>query len=162
MIGNGNLPDDPAGREQQLQSRLLNKALTRSDITTGELWMRYFANGGTVGEYEVDAYIQSLLSLPPLQRDMLAQAANELIDELPPPTEGASHGRSPPAQRTRSKPATPAVILICPLHHNCLGATVFLNIEPGRPLCTQMPSTNYPLKLKVRHPSTTISPQSRQ
>jgi hypothetical protein len=32
----------------------------------------------------VDAYIQSLLSLPASQRDLLAHAANELIDELPP------------------------------------------------------------------------------
>jgi hypothetical protein len=37
-----------------------------------------------VGEYEVDAYIQSLFSLPAGQRDLLAHAANELIDELPP------------------------------------------------------------------------------
>lgn len=45
MIGNGNLPDDPAGLEQ-VQSRLLNKALRGSNITTGELWMRYFTMEG--------------------------------------------------------------------------------------------------------------------
>lgn len=45
MIGNGNLPDDPAGLEQ-VQSGLLNKALSGSNITTGELSMRYFTNGG--------------------------------------------------------------------------------------------------------------------
>lgn len=38
---------------------------------------------GDVGEYEVEAYLQGLLSLPSLQRDLLALAANELIDELP-------------------------------------------------------------------------------
>jgi hypothetical protein len=68
-----------------MQSSLLRRALTSSGINTGDLWLRYFSLGGTVGEYEVDAYIGSLLSLPPIQRDLLATAANELIDELPPP-----------------------------------------------------------------------------
>ncbi|MCC9205962.1 hypothetical protein [Arthrobacter sp. zg-Y769] len=45
--------------------------------------MRYFSIGGAAGEYEVDAYINGSLSLPPLQRDILAHAANELIDQLP-------------------------------------------------------------------------------
>lgn len=70
---------------EQHQSRLLCEALTSADIRTGELWLRYFGIGGLVDEYEVDAYIHSALSLPPLERDLLAQAANELIDELPPP-----------------------------------------------------------------------------
>lgn len=73
-----------AGLEQE-QSRLLRRALTSSGIPAGDVWLRYFSIGGNVGEYEVDAYIQSLLSLPPAQRDLIAQAANELIDELPPP-----------------------------------------------------------------------------
>jgi hypothetical protein len=76
-------PDPSAGLEQE-QSRLLRQALLRSGLKHGDLWLRYFSIGGTVGEYEVDAYIQSLLSLPPGQRDLLAHAANELIDELPP------------------------------------------------------------------------------
>jgi hypothetical protein len=77
-------PGSGAGLEQE-QSRLLRKALQRSGLRHGDLWLRYFSIGGTVGEYEVDAYIQSLFSLPPSQRDLLAHAANELIDELPPP-----------------------------------------------------------------------------
>ncbi|WP_407681111.1 hypothetical protein [Pseudarthrobacter siccitolerans] len=40
---------------------------------------------GDAGEYEVEAYLQGLLSLPPVQRDLLALAANELIDDLPRP-----------------------------------------------------------------------------
>ncbi|WP_426226181.1 hypothetical protein [Pseudarthrobacter sp. DSP2-3-2b1] len=72
------------GLEQE-QSRLLRHAMTRSGITCGDLWLRYFSIGGNVGEYEVDAYMQSLLSLPPVQRDLIAHAANELIDEMAPP-----------------------------------------------------------------------------
>lgn len=71
------------GLEQE-QSRLLRKALVKAGIRHGDLWLRYFSIGGIVGEYEVDAYIQSLLSLPADQRDLLAHAANELIDEIPP------------------------------------------------------------------------------
>lgn len=79
-----NKPETLAGLEQE-QSRLLRNAMTSSGIGSGDLWLRYFSIGGNVGEYEVDAYIQSLLSLPPAQRDLIAHAANELIDEILPP-----------------------------------------------------------------------------
>ncbi|WP_309074448.1 hypothetical protein [Paenarthrobacter sp.] len=69
--------------QEQLQLKGLRKALTSAGIPDEDLWLRYFSIGGTVGEYEVDAYLQSLHSLPVLQRDLLAHAANELIDELP-------------------------------------------------------------------------------
>lgn len=66
------------------QRRQLRKALAQAGIGIPELWMRYFSVGGEAGEYEVDAYLSGSLSLPPLQRDILAHAANELIDDLPP------------------------------------------------------------------------------
>jgi hypothetical protein len=69
---------------EEEQSRLLREALRRAEITPGDLWLNYFSIGGSVGEYEVQAYLQGLLSLPALQRDLLACAANELIDEVPP------------------------------------------------------------------------------
>lgn len=75
---------DPSARLEQDQCRLLSRALTCAGISTGELWLRYFSIGGNAGEYEVDAYIQSILSLPSNDRDLLAHAANELIDEIPP------------------------------------------------------------------------------
>ncbi|WP_258006451.1 hypothetical protein [Arthrobacter sp. AFG20] len=70
-------PYEPAQRRQ------LRAALKASDITPAELWLNYFSIGGTVGEYEVEAYLQGLLSLPEAQRDLLAMAANELIDAVP-------------------------------------------------------------------------------
>ena len=66
------------------QRRRLKLALTQAGLGTSQLWMKYFSIGGEAGEYEVDAYLNGSLSLPPLQRDILAHAANELIDELPP------------------------------------------------------------------------------
>lgn len=71
--------------QEQLQLKGLRKALASAGIPEEDLWLRYFSIGGMVGEYEVDAYLQSLHSLPALQRDLLAHAANELIDELPAP-----------------------------------------------------------------------------
>ncbi|PTT58926.1 hypothetical protein [Arthrobacter sp. HMWF013] len=61
------------------QRRRLQAALSAAEISTGDLWLYYFGIGGSVGEYEVEAYLQGLLSLPELQRDLLAMAANELF-----------------------------------------------------------------------------------
>jgi hypothetical protein len=72
-------------RREEEQRRLLAEAVRYSRITVGDLWLRYFSLAGDAGEYEVDAYLNGSLSLPALQRDLLAQAANELIDEQPPP-----------------------------------------------------------------------------
>lgn len=71
---------DPHEPQQQ---RMLSAAMKSAQINVGELWLKYFSLGGEVGEYEVEAYLQGLLSLPVLQRDLLAMAANELIDKLP-------------------------------------------------------------------------------
>jgi len=73
---------DPNEPEQR---RRLRSALKAADILVSELWLKYFGMSGDAGEYEVEAYLQGLLSLPPVQRDLLALAANELIDELPRP-----------------------------------------------------------------------------
>jgi hypothetical protein len=67
------------------QRALLRSALRTAGISIGDLWLHYFSIGGAVGEYEIEAYLQGLLSLPALQRDLLAMAANELIDDLPRP-----------------------------------------------------------------------------
>ncbi|WP_371875992.1 hypothetical protein [Pseudarthrobacter sp. SSS035] len=55
--------------------------MTAAQVSTGDLWLYYFGIGGSVGEYEVEAYLQALLSLPELQRDRLAMAANELSSD---------------------------------------------------------------------------------
>ena len=72
-------------RNEPEQRRLLRAAIKAADISVSELWLKYFGLSGDAGEYEVEAYLQGLLSLPPVQRDLLALAANELIDELPRP-----------------------------------------------------------------------------
>ena len=47
-----------------------------------ELWLRYFTLGGHAGQFEVEAYIHGAMALPSLQRDILAHALNERLDEL--------------------------------------------------------------------------------
>ncbi|WP_461187634.1 hypothetical protein [Arthrobacter sp. Z4-13] len=70
-------PHEPEQRSQ------LNFTLREADITVAELWLRYYSISGSVGEYEVQAYMEGLISLPALQRDLLAMAAREIISEAP-------------------------------------------------------------------------------
>ena len=60
----------------------MSLAFIRSDLTLQQLWTRYFALGGDAGLVEVDAYLHGLMPLPALQRDVLAHAVNERLDEL--------------------------------------------------------------------------------
>ena len=67
-------------RKEPEQRRRLLEALSAARINTGTLWLQYFSIGGSVGEYEVEAYLQGMLSVPELERDLLAMAANELLN----------------------------------------------------------------------------------
>ncbi|HEX6340272.1 SpoIIE family protein phosphatase [Umezawaea sp.] len=64
------------------QRRLLATCAERTGLSTDELWLRYFALGGDAGPVEVEAYLYGLLPLPAFQRDVLAHAINERLDEL--------------------------------------------------------------------------------
>jgi hypothetical protein len=63
----------------------LAKSFAASQIGLDDLWLRYFALGGNAGRYEVEAYIAGLMPLPAHEHNVLAQAVNERIAELPPP-----------------------------------------------------------------------------
>ena len=90
------------------QQRMLRAALKGADIDVGELWLRYFGMGGAAGEYEVEAYLQGLFSLPVTQRDLLAMAANELIDERPRGYAPYSDELSPDEEVSQDEPGTAA------------------------------------------------------
>lgn len=66
-------------------SQRFHEALDASELTVGQLWVRYFALGGDAGEIEVDAYLNGAMAPPGIQHDMLAHAINERLDELTPP-----------------------------------------------------------------------------
>ncbi|SER72391.1 Stage II sporulation protein E (SpoIIE) [Lentzea xinjiangensis] len=73
--------DQQASQEDE-QRRALWLAFGRADLTLEQLWTRYFALGGEAGLVEVEAYLHGLMPLPAVQRDMLAHAINERLDEL--------------------------------------------------------------------------------
>ncbi|MDQ0210904.1 hypothetical protein [Arthrobacter bambusae] len=94
---------DPHEPQQQ---RMLAAALKSARVSVGELWLKYFSLGGEVGEYEVEAYLQGLLSLPVLQRDLLAMAANELIDKFPQGHAPYSDELGPDGESPRKEPGS--------------------------------------------------------
>jgi hypothetical protein len=67
------------------QARCLRVTMVAADIDRAQLWLYYFGIGGDVSELELDAYLHHALTLPRLQRDLLAQAANEILADLAPP-----------------------------------------------------------------------------
>ncbi|MEO3934209.1 hypothetical protein WMO79_15545 [Micrococcaceae bacterium Sec7.4] len=70
------------GDEESEQRRRFAESLRHADVSTEELWLRYFTLGGHAGQFEVEAYIHGAMALPALQRDILAHALNERLDEL--------------------------------------------------------------------------------
>jgi hypothetical protein len=94
---------DPNEPQQQ---RMLAAAMKSAQINVGELWLKFFSLGGEVGEYEVEAYLQGLLSLPVLQRDLLAMAANELINKFPQGHAPYSDELGPDSDSRRKEPGS--------------------------------------------------------
>ncbi|GAB2629446.1 hypothetical protein GCM10009696_37000 [Kocuria himachalensis] len=89
------MDDIAVGREQ---ARALGAALHRTGIKVHELWLQSFRFGGETGEMEIQAYLHHCLRLPPFHRDLLAHAANTLIDQLPPPRAPYSTELTDPAR----------------------------------------------------------------
>ncbi|MEV6640606.1 PP2C family protein-serine/threonine phosphatase [Amycolatopsis sp. NPDC051371] len=71
--------DDNGARQQQAA---FASAFARAELTPEELWLRYFALGGSYGLLEVEGYLHGLLDLPGFDRDVVAHAVNERLDEL--------------------------------------------------------------------------------
>ncbi|MBE8521016.1 serine/threonine-protein phosphatase [Amycolatopsis sp. H6(2020)] len=67
---------------EEEQRRLIAACFARSDLTLEQLWMRYFALGGSLSLLELDAYLNGLVTLPRVDRDMVAHAVNERLDEV--------------------------------------------------------------------------------
>lgn len=63
------------------QARLLQHTIAQADISVFQLWWHYFSLGGDVGQLEIEAYLHQALHLPRLDRQLLDQAASELIND---------------------------------------------------------------------------------
>lgn len=81
--------------QEEHQLRTLQEAVRASFISQGDLWQTYSRLGGIAGHVEVEAHICGLVPLPSEERDLLATAANALIDALPSlPRATYSNGRN--------------------------------------------------------------------
>ncbi|MDT0277611.1 PP2C family protein-serine/threonine phosphatase [Blastococcus goldschmidtiae] len=60
----------------------LSTGYAHADLSLEQLWMRYFALGGTGDLTDVDAFLHGLATLPDHESDLLAHAVNERLDEL--------------------------------------------------------------------------------
>jgi hypothetical protein len=65
--------------DEQRQS--LAATLRYAGLTLEQLWIHYFALGGDAALLEVDAFMNGAMTLPSMQRDVLAQAVNEHLDD---------------------------------------------------------------------------------
>jgi hypothetical protein len=89
----------------------LSLAFRDARLPISQLWLRYFAIGGDAQPVDVDAYVHGLTELPPLQRDLLAHAVNERLDELT-STRRATYSRTVRATKPRDAPLAALVKLL--------------------------------------------------
>ncbi|MBG6215998.1 hypothetical protein IWX75_000435 [Arthrobacter sp. CAN_A6] len=61
------------------------EAASRPGVDHGDVWLNYISMGGSCGDVEVAAYLNGLLLLDSMQRDLLAHAVNELLDDIASP-----------------------------------------------------------------------------
>ncbi|PPB48065.1 hypothetical protein C4K88_16595 [Arthrobacter pityocampae] len=76
--------NEPSTAIDDEQRRRIGEAMTQADLALPQVWLHYFSITGTVDEYEIDAYLNRMIALPPTECDKLAHAVNELIDDIPP------------------------------------------------------------------------------
>jgi hypothetical protein len=74
-----------SGQSPEEDRKQLVKAFERSGLRIEKLWLAYFALGGSAGRYEVEAYLAGLMPLSAHEHNVLAQAVNERLADLPPP-----------------------------------------------------------------------------
>jgi hypothetical protein len=95
----GDEPDLTGDTGADDQRRLLQESAQRTGLPLEQLWLRYFALGGSCGLIEVEAHLHGMMPLPAYECDMLAHATTERLDEL-----------DDEPQRAESRPARPAPV----------------------------------------------------
>jgi hypothetical protein len=81
-LGNENTGHENTGHDKSRHSedprRRLRVVFESSGLTLEELWLKYFALGGMMELFDMDAYLYGASDLPPLEQDILAQSLEEL------------------------------------------------------------------------------------
>jgi hypothetical protein len=101
------VPPNPASAQRSSLSRAFHQA----QLPVSQLWLRYFALGGDADPLDVEAYLHGLSELPALQRDLLAHAVNERLDELA-STHRAAYSRTIRDPKPRGAPLAALVGLL--------------------------------------------------
>ncbi|MFG1644274.1 PP2C family protein-serine/threonine phosphatase [Amycolatopsis sp. NPDC049252] len=115
------------------QRRLAAACFERSGLTLEQLWLRYFALGGADSLLDLDAYVNGLAQLAPAQRDMVAHAVNERLDELTGPPR-APYSRLERWAKPRHGPLSALVGLLDGAHRAPPERLPALVAEAGRAL----------------------------
>ncbi|CCH32311.1 PP2C family protein-serine/threonine phosphatase [Actinosynnema sp. NPDC047251] len=103
--------NDEAHRPEQRaadQQRSAALAVKHAGLSPDDLWVRYFALGGGTNPATVDDYVHGRGALPALERDVLALAVNERLDEL---TSSYRATYSRPSSAARPRPGLFAALV---------------------------------------------------
>lgn len=68
---------------QESQQRSTSLAAREAEVSAADLWLHYYSVGGNLEVFELEAYLHGVYPLQVWERNMIALALNELIDDLP-------------------------------------------------------------------------------
>jgi hypothetical protein len=80
--GQGARPPIPVERDPDRQRDALGRSFGASGLALEELWTRYLGVGGNARARELGSFLTGLTRLPSIERDLIAQALNENLDDL--------------------------------------------------------------------------------
>ena len=65
----------------EAQVQRMREALSTAHLSVEDVWVGYYAVGGSVSRFEIEAYLGGLLILPIEECDLLAEATNDLLSQ---------------------------------------------------------------------------------
>jgi hypothetical protein len=77
-----NRTDGRAGMNNDHRHKAMDDARVGARLSVQDLWLRYLALGGSSDAFEIDGYLQGMVSLDSFQQDVLAQAVNEALEDV--------------------------------------------------------------------------------
>ncbi|MHA7190062.1 hypothetical protein ACX80N_07200 [Arthrobacter sp. MDT2-16] len=80
---------------RESQQRSARCAARSAGLTAENSWSYYYSVGGTLDILQLDAYLHGLYPLAQAERNTVALALNELIDDLPRPGPKAEFVHAP-------------------------------------------------------------------
>ena len=65
--------------DAQTQQELTAAGVTQTGMKPAQLWIEYFARGGSLSQIELEAYLLGAVVIPPVERDIFALTLNEIL-----------------------------------------------------------------------------------